>query len=177
MRRRLLTLAARHPLTALCSLVLVVLLGAGALLAKTLGGDTTTEASDAGSPRAILGRVWFDTYPEKPRDEVQIAIFLPGGIGIFEKGSAFRSAFEVFEFERQGDKVALTFLHDRKSAESKFTVRDCDEKPPFSLCLDLQDPLRGPKRYYGFGSADDMAREVPWGSAVLKAAESRATAR
>lgn len=176
--RRLLAFAARRPfaglavLAGLAALALAPVAGGVALLA---GGGA--EEAPAANPRLILGRVWFDKYPEKRTEDVKILIFLAGGIGIYESGSAYRSSFDIFEFERQGDKVSLTFLHDKKSAETRFTVAACDEKPPFDLCLDLADSPRGPKRYYGFGDEDDMARRVPWGRAVLKAAESRAAAR
>jgi len=176
MRRRMLAFAVRHPLAVLFALLLTLVGGAGAVVAASVGGDAE-EAEEAANPRLILGRVWFDKYPEKRNEEVQVWIFLGGGIGIFESGSAFRSSFDVFEFERQGDKVSLSFLHDKKSAETKFVVRACDDKPPFDLCLDLMDSPRGPKRYYGFGDAEDMARSVPWGQAVLRAAEGRAGAR
>lgn len=177
MRRHLLLFAARRPLVALLSLILALTLLVGAGARALLSGSSGEVEQDAGNPRAILGRVWFDRYPEKRIEDIQIFIFLGGGIGIYEKGSAFRSSFDIFEFERQGDKVAMTFLHDKKAAETKFTVSACDDKPPFDLCLDLQDSPRGPKRYYGFGDEEDMARTVPWGRAVLKAAESRAAAR
>ncbi|EYF08267.1 hypothetical protein [Chondromyces apiculatus] len=182
MRHRMLTLAARHPLAALFSMVLLVLAGASALLATALGSTSEADPAEraeneAGSPRAILSRIWFDKYPQKRNEEVQVLIFLAGGIGITEKGSSYRYAVDVFEFERQGDKVSLKFLHDKKAAETKFTVSACDEKPPFDLCLDLENSPFGQKRYYGFGSADDMAQNVPWSPAVMKSAESRAAAR
>jgi hypothetical protein len=169
MRRRILALAARRPLTSVALLLALGVAGASALF-----GDAE---EPAGNPRLVLGRVWFDRYPEKRTEEVQIFIFLAGGIGIYEKGSAWRASNDIFEFERQGDALRMTFLHDKKNADTKFTVRACDEKPPFDLCLDLQDSPRGPKRYYGFGDADEAARQIPWGQAMLKAAEGRAGAR
>jgi len=177
MRRRILALAARHPLTAAAVLLALGLAGAGSLVAGAgalLGG---AEEEPAANPRLILGRVWFDRYPEKRTEDVQIFIFLGGGIGLYEKGSAWRSSYDVFEFERQGDALKMTFLHDKKNADTKFTISACEEKPPFDLCLDLVDSPRGPKRYYGFGDADEAARQIPWGQAMLKAAEGRAGAR
>ncbi|MCC6557569.1 MAG: hypothetical protein IT372_31845 [Polyangiaceae bacterium] len=194
MRRRLLTLAARHPLIALALVLALGLAGASALVSGALrlfasAAEEPFDARGSGSPsapfapnpsanpRLILGRVWFDRYPEKRNEDVKIWIFLGGGVGLFESGSAYRSSFDVFDFERQGDKVSMTFLHDRKTAETKFTVRACDDRPPFDLCLDLQDSPRGPRTYYGFGSDDEMARRIPWGQAMMKSAEGRAGAR
>jgi hypothetical protein len=127
-----------------------------------------------GNPRAVLGRVWFDRYPEKAADEAQVWIWFGGGIGIHETGSYFRSSFDFFEFERQGDKLSMTYLQDRKTAETRFKIAPCDEKPPFDLCLDLTTSLGGRTRYYGFGDLDDMATRIPWSKSVLRAAEARA---
>lgn len=165
--RTFLALAARRPLLALAAAIAAVWLAFTAI-----GALRTDDASR--NPRLILGRVWFDQYPEKRTDKTQVLIFLAGGIGIYESGSVYRSSFDIFDFERQGDKISLTFLHDRKTAETRFTITPCDEKPPFDLCLDFSDSPRGPKRYYGFGDEEDMARRIPWGRPLLKAAEVRA---
>ena len=179
---RLLKIAARQPLGALafvCSLPLL-LVGAGvglrtALVAPRPGPAVATGAHEAlANPRAVLGRVWFDRYPEKSTDEAQIWIWLGGGIGIHETGSYFRSAFDIFEFERQGDKLSMIYLQDKKAVETRFKLAACDEKPPFDLCLDLTTALGGRTRYYGFGDVDDMAARIPWAKNVLRAAETRA---
>jgi hypothetical protein len=117
--------------------------------------------------------VWFDHYPEKSTDDAQIWIWFGSGLGVHEAGSFWRYAFDFFEFERQGDKISMTYLQDKKTAETRFTVTACDEKPPFDLCLDLTNALGGRTRYYGFGDLDDMAAHVPWSRSVLQAAEAR----
>ena len=165
---RILKLAARRPLIALGLVLAVPLL----LIVLTVGGSARGEA--LGSPRAVLGRVWFDRYPEKATDVAQVWIWFGGGIGIHETGSYFRTAFDVFEFERQGDKLSMVYLQDKKTAETRFKVTACDEKPPFDLCLDLTDALGGRTRYYGFGDLDDMATRIPWSKSVLRSAEVRA---
>jgi hypothetical protein len=68
-------------------------------------------------------------------------------------------------------------LQDEKRASTRFTVKACDDEPPFDLCLDLADSPRGPKRYYGFGDVDDKQRAIPWSKGALDAARARATAR
>jgi hypothetical protein len=166
--RSLLATAARRPLLAL------LLVAAVAFFAlRGSSGDGGASPED-GNPRLILGRVWFDQYPEKRTDTVQIFIFLGGGIGLYESGSVWRASTDIFDFERQGSKIHMTFLHDKTTAETKFKVTACDEKPPFDLCLDLDSSPRGPKRYYGFGDEEDFGRKVPWGRALVRAAESRA---
>jgi len=182
MRIRLLKLAARRPLSALAAVCAVpVLLVAALTSVAGLAGLPCHRAAAApagseplGNPRAVLGRVWFDRYPDKATDVHQIWIWLGGGIGLHETGSYFRSSMDYFEFERQGDKLSMTYLQDKKTAETRVTVTACEEQPPFDLCLDLTDALGGRKRYYGFGDLDDMAARIPWSKTVLRTAEARA---
>jgi hypothetical protein len=171
---RLLTAARSRPLAAVLFGVSAVS-AAGAVYTH-LHPSCCAVAAD-GNPRLVLNRVWFDHLPEKPTEDVQLWLFFGGGVGVHEKGSAYRATTDVFEFERRGDHLALTFLHDKKGAETKFKVTACDEKPPFDLCLDLESSPRGPKRWYGFGNLDEAGQRVPWSQAVRRAAESRSRAR
>jgi hypothetical protein len=163
-------LAARRPLLALALCFSLPALGIVAALGG--GGPAPAEARD--NPRAVLGRVWFDRYPDKSTDEVQIWIWFGSGLGIHETGSFWRSAYDFFEFERQGNKISMIYFQDKKTAETRVKITACDEKPPFDLCLDLTDALGGRTRYYGFGDLDDMAARIPWSRSVLRAAEARA---
>jgi hypothetical protein len=168
---RIARLAARRPLVALALCCSVPLLVIAAALAER---GPAPAAALSPNPRAVLGRVWFDRYPEKSTDEVQMWIWFGSGLGVHETGSFWRSAFDFFEFERQGDKVSMIYLQDKKTAETRFKITACDEKPPFDLCLDLTEALGGRTRYYGFGDLDDMAAHIPWSRGVLRAAEARA---
>lgn len=122
----------------------------------------TEHAEPSAKPRDLLGRLWFDRLPQKRTDEVTVALFFSGGIGLFESGSSYRFTFELFEFERRAADLDLVLLHDKKRAEVKYTVKDCDEKPPFDLCLELDGAPRGPKKLYGFAYDDDEAASIPW---------------
>lgn len=174
MKLTILRFAARRPLLALLVVaVMAALAVAGAGRALSGGAEVSPDAN----PRLVLGRVWFDAYPEKATDDVQIWIWLGGGVGLYESGSVWRSSMDFFEFERRGDRLDITFFQDKKRFESKFAVAACDEKPPFDLCLTLDDPPRGPKKYYAFGSDEDLARGIPWAVAVKRAAEARAAGR
>ena len=85
---RLLKLAARRPF-----LVLGLLLCALPVLLFIASAVASCNHADAaGSPRAVLGRAWFDRYPEKSTDEVQLWIWFGGGIGIHETGSYWRTS-------------------------------------------------------------------------------------
>ncbi|APR84401.1 Hypothetical protein A7982_09750 [Minicystis rosea] len=169
----LLKAAARRPLLALAMVTATPILAvAGA--AALHHDNTSLHAEPLDNPRAVLGRVWFDRYPEKLTDEAQIWVWLGSGMGVHDTGSFWRSTTEVFEFERQGDKLSMVYLQDRKTAETRFKITACEEQRPFNLCLDLTDALGGRKRYYGFGDLDDMAAHIPWSKSVLRAAEARA---
>jgi hypothetical protein len=130
-----------------------------------------------GSPRLLLGRVWFDKLPNKPRDEAHIWIFFGGGIGVHESGSAYRGSYDWFEFERQGSKLDGKFLHDQKKLSTRFTVGACDDHPPFDLCLTLDDVGGKKVELYGFGSEEEMERAAPGSKAVFAAAKERAAAK
>ncbi len=132
--------------------------------------------ADARDPKQILGRVWFDRLPKNRSDDVTIAIWFGGGIGLYDKGSTWRSTIDVFEFERRKDVLDITFLHDKKSSSTSFTIEKCDDVPPFDLCLKLADPPRGPKVLRGFMRRDEMDAAIPWSRDLESAAKSKAAA-
>ncbi|MEZ4295262.1 MAG: hypothetical protein R3B70_09835 [Polyangiaceae bacterium] len=176
MRLTLLRFFSKRPL-ALVALAAVGAIGVAAGAAHlALGGpdEGSQESSAADNPRKILGRGWFDSWPEKRRDTLRLYFFGGGGIGIYDEGSSYRYAVDVFELERQGDKLDISFLQDGKKTETRFTITPCDEKPPFDLCLDLADSPRGPKRYYGFDDDEDYALIEPFAQGWIKDARARA---
>ncbi len=154
-----------------------LLLAAGMLVAAAsirfaCGGHDA--APEAKNPRLVLGRPWLDHMPSGARDDRELWVFLAGGIGIHEKGSWFRSTVDIFDFERQGGSLSLTFLHDKSKARTRFQIQSCDDEPPFKLCLVLDDPPRGPKKLYSFADDDDMDRAMPWARDEVKVAEAKA---
>ena len=140
--------------------------------------DAATDDAEvaARDPKQILGRVWFDRLPKNRSDEVTIAIWFGGGIGLYEKGSTWRSTMDFFEFERRKDALDITFLHDKKSSTTKFTIEACDDLPPFDLCLKFSDPPRGPKVLHGFARRDELDQSLPWARDLEAAAKSKASA-
>jgi hypothetical protein len=134
--------------------------------------DTAPE--DGKNPRMVIGRVWLDKMPKKRTDEIDLWIFFGGGIGIEDKGSSFRYSLDVFEFERQGSKIDLEFLHDKQKANVKFVVKSCNEGNGFDLCLTLDPPIRGVSKLYSWGDDDEMDKAVPWARTWRTAAEAHA---
>ena len=148
-------------------------------------GPTDTEApptakSDDGArgsgkdPRLVLRRPWFDKLPQKRTDEIELWIFMGGGYGIHDKGSVYRSTIDFFDFERQGSKVEIVFLQDKKKQSVPFEIVPCHDKPEFDLCLDLKEPLRGHTRLWSWDDDADMDRHVPWAKEWRASAEARA---
>ncbi len=129
------------------------------------------------TPRDLLNRVWFDRLPERRTDDVTIGIFLGGGVGLFDTGSAYRASYEMFEFERRSADLDLVFLHDKKRGTVTYKVAACDDKPPFDVCLTLEGAPRGPKRLYGFSDDEDEAAKVPWSRELRESARARARVR
>lgn len=126
------------------------------------GGPAANE-----SESLLFDRVWLDRYPEEPRDELALWVFLSDGIGAYQQGSAFRGSFDVFALERQDDALELSWMQDEVVDRTRFTVERCDERPPFDLCLTLESPARGPSRYYGLSDEQAEAAHFPWAARVL----------
>lgn len=169
---------------ALAAVVLVVAgIGVAAALRSWDGevrrsGTTGLARPAAKNPRLVLSRAWFDAYPKKRTDEVDLWIFFGGGIGIEDKGSMWRSTVDFFEFERQGSRLAITFLQDKNKRAVGFEIVECHDKPPFDLCLKLKEPLRGKTTLYSWDDDADMDAHVPWAREWRASAEVRArTAR
>jgi hypothetical protein len=177
----LLRAAARRPIF---SLVLVVVLAGLALgsclcvVAPSSGSPTQAqdEADEKVNPRLILGRGWFDKMPEKPTDQIDLWVFLGGGIGIHETGSRYKATFEIFEIERAGSKLTIQYLHEKKSITTGFTVETCSDTRPFTLCLTLKDMPGGPVKLYGFHYDEELEAAIPWGKSRVEAAKAHAGA-
>lgn len=137
-------------------------------------GPSADEVEADANPRLLLNRVWFDRLPEKATDDVDLWIFLAGGVALHEKGSSYRASFELLEFERRGSTLDAHYLHDKKRLRTDFQVRGCDDHEPFTLCLTL-DSVGGKKvELYGFGDEEDLARHAPAARGALAAARARA---
>lgn len=127
----------------------------------------------AKDPRQVLGRPWFDRYPKNRNTEMDLWWFSSAGIGIHERGSYWRSTMDFFDFERASSRLEMRFLQDKKKESVSFEIVACDDTPPFDLCLDVKEPLRGKKRFYSFAFDDDMESHVPWAKEWRASAEAR----
>lgn len=143
-----------------------------ALLAAPFAFVGGSDAPVAADPDLILGRVWFDHSPRDPREERKLWVWTSRGVGVYQQGTAYRFSVDFFAFERSDRRLAMTFLQDGERARTRFHVGSCDE-PPFDLCLTLDDPPRGPRRYFSFSSMRAMEREAPWARELVERANVR----
>jgi hypothetical protein len=154
--------------------VVLIALATCALTFALFSVGGSEEPAPRAEGRQILNRIWFDRYPESVRDDLSVWIFLGGGIGVYQTGSAFRAGFDVFDFERRGQTLDMRFLHDSARAELEFTIEKCDELPPFDLCLSLPNAPRGQSRYYSFDFGEEMESSIPWSRRLMAQARAHA---
>jgi hypothetical protein len=107
-------------------------------------------------PSLVLDRLWLDSKPEKYTDYTHLFFVISAApFGVFQQASAYRSVAELAEYKRKGDRLLMHFPQTDKSREITFRISQCDDLPPFDLCLDLsENPWGGPKRYYGLADPD-----------------------
>lgn len=143
--------------------LLVPLLGLVAIVgARWLGGPESSANDEP--PTELFGRVWLEKIPEKPTDYIHGAFVVEDQpVGVFERGSAYDFHFELFQYDRDGGKLALTFPQSERKAKLAYTVKACDDLPPFDLCLTLsENPWSGaPRKYHGFRDQDDESKKLP----------------
>ena len=180
---RLLRAAYQRPLTAL-AVVLTIALAMGLLGVRLVGSgedrlglDPRLDEEAEIAPRTILNRGWFDRLPEKDRDRYELWVFFGGGIGVHEQGSRFEGRYEIVDFERQGQKLTITFLQSKETRTVPFSLARCDDKPPFSLCLSLENMPGGTKKLYGFAYDEELGRALPWARAKRAAARAQTAGR
>lgn len=128
---------------------------------RALGGTSDTARDEP--PGLFFGRLWMEKVPEKPTDYIQgaYAISTPA-MGMFQRASAYDYHLELFRHDQTGNKLELSFPQSDKTAKLTFTIKGCDELPPFDLCLTLsENPWGGPKKYYGFRDSEDESKALP----------------
>lgn len=142
-------------------LLLPLLAVLGYLGLRALGGEP--EAARDEPPAMLFSRLWLEKVPEKPTDYVQGSYVLDTpAVGMFQRASAFDYHVELFRHEQKGNKIELDFPQTDKKAKITFTIKSCDDLPPFDLCLTLsENPWGGPKKYHGFRDADEEAEALP----------------
>jgi hypothetical protein len=158
---------ARTKLLVLFVASVLIILGLRALRGRS-GSTAVEEAQD----ELIDGRVWVEGRPDRMTDYVHAALFAPrANLGLFERASAYDLRLEFFDLSRQKGALRIHFPQTKKDANVTFVVKECSDKAPFDLCLDLSDnPWGGPKRYYGFQKPEDEKAQLGGLSARMREA-------
>lgn len=132
-------------------------------------------SAPADDPSLVLDRAWFDKKADKYTDYVQ-AFYASryAKTAVFRKASAYDIHLELATFRRDEQKLVFAFPQTGRTAETTFTVRACNELPPFDLCLDLsENPWGGPRRYYGMKDQDEDDSALGQASRALRVDASR----
>lgn len=142
-------------------LVLPVLALAAYAGVRALGGAADTERDEP--PAMLYSRLWMEKVPDKPTDYVQGAYVLDTpALGLFQRASAYDFHIELFRHDQKGNKLEMAFPQSEKTAKITFSIKGCDDMPPFDLCLTLsENPWGGPKTYHGFRDNEDEAKALP----------------
>jgi hypothetical protein len=165
---------ARTKLLVLLAASVPIVFGLRALRGRAPSDTTAVEHAD---DALIDGRTWVEGRPEKLTDYVHAAFFVTRvNIGLFERASAYDVRLEFFDVSRSKGALKIHFPQTKKEANVTFSVKECKDKPPFDLCLDLGDnPWGGPRRYYGFQRPEDEKAQLGYFSARVRAAAAART--
>ncbi|MEZ4297132.1 MAG: hypothetical protein R3B70_19355 [Polyangiaceae bacterium] len=128
---------------------------------RSLGGDSGADRDEP--PGLLFRRVWLENIPESPTDYTHgLYVIETPSAGAFQRASAYDYHVEIFRHDQSGNKLTLSFPQTDKSAKVTFTIKRCDDLPPFDLCLTLSDnPWGGPKKYHGFFESEDESKTLP----------------
>jgi hypothetical protein len=147
----------------------------GAVLAFCLVRRAATSdfpgAGTSAEPGLVDGRVWVDARPLKLTDYVNAALFVSdANFGLFQRASSYDIRLELFDMTRDEGTIRLTFPQSSRSASFRYTVRECRDRKPFDLCLDISsNPWGGPLHYYGFSRPDDERQALGALAGTLRA--------
>jgi hypothetical protein len=122
----------------------------GVVVLGSLGYGVYHWRADAPSAHKELveNRLWIDHMPRTERDTIQVFLTLDEeAIGTFQATSAWKGAYEVFQYEGHGGELRIVYPQtgDRETVRAKATK--CREAG-FDYCLEMSGGTRGVKRYY-----------------------------
>ncbi len=142
------------------TLLVVALASTAAVTAWTWTRDDAPAPAVTDSKLA-LNRLWIDHIPRNERDTIQVFVALNNeALGVFQALSQWKGAYEVFQFELQGDELRLVYPHNGDKEKVAVKARTCDEKG-FDYCLDLKGASRGVKHYYSLEGWDIEGVHTP----------------
>jgi len=105
-------------------------------------------ASSSAHGELVENRLWIDHMPRNERDTIQVFLTLgDDSIGTFQQASAWKGAYEIFQYEAHGGELRVVYPHTGEKETLKAKATKCSNSG-FDYCLDLAGGSRGVKRYY-----------------------------
>ena len=97
--------------------------------------------------KLVEDRLWIDHLPRNDRDAVNVfALLHDASIGVFQKTSAWKGSFEIFQYEAHAGQLRVIYPQTGDKETIRAKARRCNEGG-MDYCLEL-DGGRGVKRYY-----------------------------
>jgi hypothetical protein len=131
-------------------------LGGAAIAGALLLWSGTARSPEPGPEAAALEakdllyeRPWLDHIPQNEHDPYQALVFDPQGVGAIIHATAYRGQWELFLFKARDKRLQILFPHDRRKAETGFSISSIKHKT-FDLELRLEDPPLGPKSLFSW---------------------------
>lgn len=127
----------------------------------------------------VTNRVWIERLPSSDRDPIETLLMIDDAdndlaVGAFQKSSAWRGAFEVFLFERDGDTLELTFPQTDEHEHVRARARRCNERG-MDYCLEVTGSSRGIARYVSKKGWEIGEHDLPSAQAHARALLGAAT--
>lgn len=123
-------------------LVLALISGTAYGAWNVLGG------SDATHDVTATDRLWLDRLPRGELDTINVFVSITDeSIGVFQAGSRWRGAYELFQFEAHDNQLQIVYPQTGERERVTAKVTACGERG-MDYCLDLDGATRGVKRYY-----------------------------
>lgn len=110
---------------------------------NVFGGDGDDD------PVTAVDRLWIERLPRSERDTINVFVSISDdSIGVFQAGSRWRGAYELFQFEAHGDQLQIVYPQTGERERVTAKVSECKERGMMDYCLDLEGSSHGVKRYY-----------------------------
>src|SRR4051812_16892353 len=82
-------------------------------------------------------RIWVDHMPRGERDMIDVfAVLSRQPVGLFQKASAWKGAFELFRYEATGEEMRLVFPQSGDKEKAHVVARTCKEHG-MDFCLEI----------------------------------------
>jgi hypothetical protein len=118
------------------------------------------DAADDGGVR-VAQRFWIDHVPSSDRDAISVFVLIDDEhVGVFQKSSAWRGAFEVFRWTGRPGDIQVLYPQTGEKEVIRAKARRCNASG-MDFCLELSGNSRGVQRYYSKKGWEIDAHDAP----------------